>query len=216
MFMPAMNLQGSYTTGNGGRSISFPVGDMLNPVYATLNQLTDSKQFPQIENVKQNFFPHNFYDARVRTSMPLLNTDLLYNRKLRQQQVTLQEFEVRIYKRELVKDIKTAYFNYRSATEAVKIYNSAMERAEEGRRVNESLLSNGRGLPAYVLRSESEVENIAAQITDSEKQVHNAQLYFNFLLNRESEEPILADQEDELTLTSLQEELSEVPSSGFR
>src|SRR5687768_5557856 len=44
-FLPTVALQGNYTTGDGGRSISFPVGDMLNPVYATLNQLTGSDQF---------------------------------------------------------------------------------------------------------------------------------------------------------------------------
>lgn len=186
MFLPSVALQGSYTSGDGGRSIALPVGDMLNPVYATLNQLTESDQFPQIENVNQNFFPKNFYDVKVRTSMPIINTDLIYNKKIQQHQVLLKEFEVEIYKRELIKNIKVAYFNYLSSREAVNIYQSAYDRALESKRVNESLLTNGRGLPAYVLRSESEIENIKAQITDAEKQQHNAQLYFNFLLNRDA------------------------------
>src|SRR4051812_23742435 len=63
MFIPTVALQGNYTSGYGGRSISLPVGDLLNPVYNTLNQLTDSNQFPEIQNVNQNFFPHNFYDV---------------------------------------------------------------------------------------------------------------------------------------------------------
>lgn len=193
MFLPSVALQGSYTSGDGGRNIALPVGDMLNPVYATLNQLTDSDQFPQIENVNQNFFPRNFYDVKVRTSMPIINTDLIYNKKIQQQQVLLQEFEVEIYKRELIKNIKVAYFNYRAAKEAVNIYKSAYNRALESKRVNESLLTNGRGLPAYVLRSESEIENIKAQITDAEKQELNTQLYFNFLLNRDGQTTIDTD-----------------------
>jgi outer membrane protein len=190
MFAPSIGVQGSYTHGEGGRNISIPVGDMLNPVYSTLNQLTDSNQFPQIENVSQNFFPNNFYDVKVRTSMPLVNTDLIYNKKIQQQQVLLQEFEVDVYKRELVKNIKVAYFNYLSAIEAINIYQSAFNRATEGKRVNESLLANGKGLQAYILRSESEIENIKAQITDAEKSKQNAQLYFNFLLNRDSQATI--------------------------
>jgi outer membrane protein TolC len=190
MFAPTVALQGNYTSGTGGRSISIPVGDMLNPVYATLNQLTDTDQFPQIENVNQNFFPDNFYDVKVRTSVPIINTDLIYNKKIRQQQTVLQEFETDIYKRELVKNIKVAYFNYLSSKEAVNIYQSALTRAVESKRVNESLLTNGKGLPAYVLRSESEIEIIRAQITDAQNQSQNAQLYFNFLLNRDSEESI--------------------------
>lgn len=223
MFMPNVNLQGAYTSGSGGRSISLPVGDMLNPVYATLNRLTDSQQFPQIENVKQNFFPKNFYDARIHTTIPILNIDLLYNHKIRQQQIILQEFEAKIYQRELIENIKVAYYSYLAATEVVKIYQSSLAFAEEGKRVNASLLSNGQGLPAYLLRAQSEIENLQAQITDSERQAHNAQLYFNFLLNRDGEEVILAEEiiakefilhhEDSLkerTTTSAREELSQL------
>lgn len=191
MFSPSLTLLGNYTNGNGGRSISFPVGDLLNPVYATLNQLTSSNNFPQIENVKQNFFPQDFYDVRMRASMPLLNTNLIYNRKIREQETLLQEFEVTIYKRELVKNIKVAYFNYLSALEGIHVYQSALTRATEGKRVNESLLANGKGLPAYVLRSESEIENITAQIIDAERQAANAKLYLNFLLNRNADEEII-------------------------
>jgi len=204
MFAPSVSLLGNFTSGEGGRSISFPIGDILNPVYTTLNQLTASDQFPQLENVNTNFFPRNFYDVRARTSMPLLNTDLIYNKKIRGQQVLLQEYEVQVYQRELVRNIKVAYFNYLSAREGVVIYQSALTRAQEGKRVNESLLANGKGLPAYVLRSQAEIENIKAQLVDAERQVENGRLYFNFLLNREGTEEINTDFVPELsTVTTL-------------
>ncbi|MGE0770096.1 MAG: TolC family protein [Cyclobacteriaceae bacterium] len=193
MFMPSVSVLGSYTSGEGGRNIAIPVGDLLNPVYTALNQLTESNAFPQIENANENFFPNNFYDVKVRTSVPILNSDLIYNQKLRQQQVVMQEFEQIIYKRELVKEIKVAYFNYLSANEAIAIYRAALDRAAEGKRVNESLLANGKGLPAYVLRSQSEIENIAAQLLASEKQAENAKMYFNFLLNRNQDAVIESD-----------------------
>jgi outer membrane protein len=193
MFMPSLALIGNYTTGDGGRSISFPVGDLLNPVYSTLNQLTATDAFPQIENVNQNFFPRDFYDVRARASIPLFNTDLLYNKKIQAQQLQLQEYEVTIYKRELIRNIKVAYYNYLSAVEAKNIYQSSMTRAVEGKRVNESLLANGKGLPAYVLRSQSEIQTIAAQQNEAEQQIRNAQLYFNFLLNKAPESEIKAE-----------------------
>ncbi|HEY3429413.1 MAG TPA: TolC family protein [Cyclobacteriaceae bacterium] len=208
-FLPTVALQGNYTTGDGGRNISFPVGDMLNPVYATLNQLTGSDQFPQIENVNQNFFPKNFYDARVRTSMPIFNTDLVYNKKIQQQQILLKQFEIDIYKRELIRDIKIAYFNYLSAQEGIGIYQSALTRAQEGKRVNESLLANGKGLPAYVLRSQSEIETIKAHQTDAERQSENAKLYFNFLLNRDSQAEIDKNFNPNLLLVEIPELLTQ-------
>ncbi len=191
MFSPSVTLLGNFLSGTGGRSISFPVGDLLNPVYSTLNQMTGTDNFPQIENVNQNFFPKDFYDVRARASMPILNTDLIYNRKIRENQTLLQEYEVIIYKRELIRNIKSAYFNYLGAREGVSIYQSALTRAQEGKRVNESLLANGKGLPAYVLRSQSEIENIKAQLVDAERQVENAKLYINFLLNRDADEEII-------------------------
>ncbi|MBL7859643.1 MAG: TolC family protein [Cyclobacteriaceae bacterium] len=216
LFSPSFTLLGNYTNGEGGRSISFPVGDMLNPVYNTLNQLTGADNFPQIENVNQNFFPKNFYDVRARAFMPILNTDLVYNRKIKADETLLQEYEVGIYKRELVRNIKVAYFNYLGAREGVAIYQSALTRAEEGKRVNESLLANGKGLPAYLLRSQSEIETIRAQLVDAERQQDNAQLYFNFLLNREGNAEIINDYKTFEDLNRAQAQILESPSISNR
>lgn len=190
LFFPSVSLQASYTSGDGGRSIDIPVGDLMNPVYQTLNQLTGTNAFPQIANVKENFFPDQFYDVKLRTSMPILNTDIIFNRQVESSQLNIKEYEVDLYKRELVKEIKSAYFNYLSSLEAIKIYKSSLDLAKEGKRVNESLLKNGAGLPVYVLRSESEIENFNAQVNEAETKSENAKRYFNFLLNRDLESQI--------------------------
>lgn len=189
-FLPSVNLLADYTSGDGGRSISLPVGDLLNPVYASLNQLTQSDGFPQIDNVNQNFFPKNFYDARVRTSLPILNTDLYLSRTIRSQQAVLQQQDLDAYRRQLVLEIKSAYFNYLSAVQAVKIYESALTLVSKNVEVNESLLRNGRSLPANYLRSKSESEKVKADLTSAQNRVSNARKYFNFLLNRELDSPI--------------------------
>ncbi|SFC22975.1 Outer membrane protein TolC [Parapedobacter composti] len=190
MYLPSMALQVGYQTADGGRNIPLPIGDLLNPVYSTLNQLTQSGRFPQIENETINFLPRNYYDAHVRTTMPLINTAIAHNKRIHEQQVRLSELEVDIYKRELVKDIKVAYFNYLSTLQAVDVYRSALALAEEGRRTNQRLVDNGKGLPAYVLRANSEVAEARARLTDAELQVRNAQRYFNSLLNREADAEI--------------------------
>jgi outer membrane protein TolC len=59
--------------------------------------------------------------------------------------------------------------------------------------INESLLANGKGLPAKVLRSKSELENVEAQVNASENQVNNAKKYFNFLLNKQPEDSVIID-----------------------
>lgn len=186
MYLPTVNFMFDYQTADGGRDIPLPLGDLLNPVYSTLNQLTSSNKFPMLQNERINFLPKNFYDGKIRTTVPIINTDIGYNKKIQEQQLTLQGYEIETYRRELVKNIKTAYFNYLTAKQAVSIYESALQLAQESKRVNEKLLENGKGLHAYILRAESESEGINAQITGAQQQAENARLYFNALLNRDA------------------------------
>lgn len=183
LFMPTVAILAGYQHGKGGRSIDLPIGDLMNPVYSTLNQLTGTNAFPQIENVNQYFFPQNFYDAKVRTSVALLNSDLIYNRQIQSQQVHLQESELKLYKRELIKNIKHAYYQYLSAEKALSIYDNAIVLAKESKRVNESLVNNGKGVHAYLIRSQSEIESLEAQRTKAKMQADNARMYFNFMIN---------------------------------
>jgi len=184
LFLPTVALQAGYQTADGGRNIPLPIGDLLNPVYRTLNELTGSGSFPEIDNETINFLPRNYYDAHIRTTLPLINTDIRANKQIQEQQLKLSELDVAVYKRELVKDIKVAYFNYLSALRAADVYRSALEVAKEGQRTNQKLVEAGKGLPAYVLRSNGEVAEAEAKLTEAEANARNAQGYFNSLLNR--------------------------------
>jgi len=216
LFLPTVAFSGTWSTADGGRNIPLPLGDLLNPVYSTLNQLTATNNFPLLENQSINFLPKNYYDAKVRTTIPILNSDLINNRKISEQQMVLQGFEVAIYKRELVKDVKTAYYNFLNAQQAVAVYQSGSELAKEGLRVNEKLLEAGKGLPAYVLRSKSEVENAEAQVTSARQQLANANMYFNFLLNREQAEVIETVFDEKQALTQTESLLTQLDLNSGR
>lgn len=190
LFYPTVGLLANYTTAAGGRDIDIPLGDLLNEAYTTLNQLTQTQKFPQLKNQKINFFPTNFYDVKIHTEVPIINSGLKYNKRIKEQQVQLSDYEGDIYKRDLVEKVKMAYFQYLQALDAVHVYSSALQLAEEGKRVNQKLLDNGKGLPAYVLRSESEIETVQSKITEATQQADNAKRYFNFLLNRDQQDSI--------------------------
>lgn len=183
LFMPSVNLAASYTLAAGGRVIEFPIGDLLNGAYSTLNRLTSSQNFPQLENQKILLAPNNFYDVKVRTTYPIFNKDIQHNQTIKSKEIALYEADIKIYEQELTSDIRKAYFNYCMAVEAKQIYASAAGLVAQNLRVNQSLVNNGKGLPANVLRAESEVENVAAKSLEAENQRLNAKAYFNFLLN---------------------------------
>lgn len=225
-FLPEVNFQFGYQTAGGGRNIELPLGTLLNDAYRVLNQLTGTNNFPQLENQSVNFFPRNFHDAKLRTTMPIINPDIRYNREIAEKQIVLSEYEVEIYKRDLALAVKTAYYQYLSALKVVEIYENTLTLAEEGRRVNQRLLDNGKGLHAYVLRSDSEIESVKASISTARQQVSNAAHYFNFLLNRAAEaeintgySPTAAGRsnqglsEEELSATTGREELKALQQS---
>lgn len=222
MFLPAVSFSTTYTKADGGRTIDFPTGDLLNGVYSTLNQLTGSSSFPQLQNQSILLNPDNFYDAKFRITQPILNAELGYNRKIRSKQIDLQKTEILLYKRELVKEIKTAYYNYLKATNATKIYQSYLTLVNEGERVNRKLFENGKINRTAVVRSQNEVSKIKAAITASEKTEESAKYYFNFLLNRPLTDSIPADDIEALPEQakilnediSSREELSKLHISG--
>ncbi|NII83481.1 MULTISPECIES: TolC family protein [unclassified Pedobacter] len=193
MFLPSVTFSTTYTKADGGRTIDFPTGDLFNAAYATLNQLTGSNSFPQLENQSILLNPDNFYDAKFRTSLPILNAELVYNKRIKAQQVDLQKAEILMYKRELVKEIKTAYYNYLKATNAIRIYQSFLKLLEEGERVNRKLFENNKINRTAVIRSQNEVSKINASLTTAQKTEESARYYFNFLLNRPLTDPILTD-----------------------
>lgn len=181
---PTIALQGNYTLATGGRAIDLPIGDLLNPVYTTLNEMTQTNQFPTVENVREQLTPNNFADVKVRTSMPVINPDLRISRNAEQEKTAIQELQIGRAQRDLTYQIKAAYFNYLQAGEAVKIYESALELLKENLRVNQSLLKNEKINKAPVLRIEAEISKVRAEMVQAQTKQHNAAAYFNTLLHR--------------------------------
>lgn len=193
LFGPSVSLNATYTRAAGGRSIDLPVGDMLNPVYSTLNQLTASGRFPQIENESVLFNPDNFYDAKLHTTLPLINLEIGYNKRIKNKLIDQQQAAINIYKRALIKDVKTAYYQYYQLRSALDIYKSSLQLVLEHVRVNESLYRNGVRNATALTRSQAEQAKVEAAIKQQEYACTNAAAYFNFLLNRDLNAEIKLD-----------------------
>lgn len=200
MFLPSVSFSTTYTKADGGRTIDFPTGDLFNAAYATLNQLTGTNSFPQLQNQSITLNPDNFYDAKLHTSMPILNAELVYNKRVKAQQVDLQKAEVNLYKRELVKEIKMAYFKYLKAINAVEIYKSSLRLVQEGQRINTALFNNQKVNRTAVIRSNNEVSKLDASYLSATKTAEAARYYFNFLINRPLTDSILVDEINSLPL----------------
>lgn len=193
LFFPQASFNSQYTLASGGRTQDIPVGDLLNGVYSTLNQLTSSGKFPQVSNQTINFLPNDYHDTRIEIAMPLINTDIYYNRKIKEEMVHTQEADVEVYRRELVKNIKQAYYQYLQSSRAADIYNNALLLVQENLRVSEKLFQNDMGTRESVLRSKAQVSQVQSSLIEAGNTRQNAMAYFNFLLNRSLDTPVEMD-----------------------
>ncbi|HRF41840.1 MAG TPA: TolC family protein, partial [Saprospiraceae bacterium] len=193
MMLPSVSFNATYTRALGGRSISLPIGDLMNPVYSTLNQLTQSNQFPQIENVKEQFLPDNFHDTRFRVVQPLYNTDLRYNKLLREQSAVIPQAAQAVHAHQLRYDIEQAYYRHLQTLEALRIYRASLGVVQELHRVTQRLVDNHKVTLDAVYNTEYELSKIETEIVRAEKNVRLSANYFNFLLQRDLDAEIIAD-----------------------
>jgi len=191
---PTVAVLGSYTLAAGGRAIDLPIGDLLNPVYGALNELTQSNSFPMVENVEEQFAPNNFIDLKVRATAPIIYPDIRLGRQAGQEKVGLQELEITRQERDLAYRIKSAYFSYLQATEAIGVYESARELVRENYRVSEALLRNDKINNGPLLRAQAELARIESELLSAQSQQKNAAAQLNTLLNKPLNSPVTAAQ----------------------
>jgi outer membrane protein TolC len=195
--LPTVNFNSTYSTAVGGRSINFPVGDLINPIYSTLNFLTPAQfpKFPEnaVPNINEQLVPKNFYDVRIKTQMPLINTDIKHNKNIKNSILNLQNTELPILQHNKVKEIKLAYFNYLKTHTAQKIYQSAAGMLFEIERINKMLIANNMASPIVLLRTQNEQAKIQAEHDQNKLNTQNAQYYFNYLLGVDYQSKITID-----------------------
>jgi outer membrane protein TolC len=193
LFYPQASLNSQYTLASGGRTQDIPIGDLLNNAYTTLNQLTGQNKFSQVSNQTISFLPNDFHDTRVEVTLPIINSDIYYNKAIKQELIHTQQADIDIYKRELVQRIKEAYYQYLQSGKAIDIYNNALALSSENLRVSEKFFQNTMATKETVLRAKAQVSQVKASLIEATNQQQNAVAYFNCLLNQSLDAPIIAD-----------------------
>jgi outer membrane protein TolC len=191
--LPKLTFDANYTLAGGGRRIDFPIGDLLNPVYGTLNQLTQSNQFPTLENQQIQFLPNNFHETKVNFAYPIFNSDLKYNREIQRHLLQSKTAEKAASEHGLRYQITEAYLHYLRALEAEKIWLNAKTVLSELRRFNESLVKNNVATRDVLTTADYEISKADNEVFKLQSQQNNARAYFNFLINKDLESEVLVD-----------------------
>jgi outer membrane protein len=217
LFYPRLAFNPTYSLAAGGRRLEFPVGDLLNPAYRTLNQLTGSDRFPtNIENVNQLLAPNNFHDTKVSFQYALFNTDIQYNYLIQKQLLTAQQARKRVIENELRYSIATAYFQYLQSLDAVRIIENARLVLNELARLNEKLVSNNVATKEVISSARYEISKIDQQLATAGKNRETARAYLNFLVNRDLNAPVAVDSSLTKILPESPENLPELQQTALR
>jgi outer membrane protein TolC len=189
MFLPSVSIEARYSRAGGGRIIEMPVGDLVNPLHETLNQLLMMHGYPgpypaNIENEHIPFLREEEHDTKLRVIQPVFQPAIYYNLKIKKDLTGIEKAKVNVFKRQLIADIKVAYFNYKKTVKVKKLLQDTRGLLEENLKISRSLFENHKRTEDVVFRSQAELSNLDRQQAEAEKNVRLAASYFNFLLNR--------------------------------
>lgn len=192
---PQVQLAARYSRADGGRTIEIPIGDLLNPVYRTLNDQLVAQgrppSFPTLENESIELLRSREQETRLSLSQVLYAPAIGAQVGARSALIDLEDAGREALARQLVRDVRRAYYDWRRAQEGIGIVRASRDLLQENLRVNSSLFDNGKVTRDQVLRAEAELLAIEQQEREAQNQIDLAASYFNFLRNAELDAPII-------------------------
>ena len=182
-YLPSLDFSARYSRADGGRTIEFPVGDLLNPVYATLNQLMGSARFPAVANQEIDFQRTREQDTKVSLTQPLYDPRISAARAAAQSQYESAAAGRAALAGRIERDMREAYYRWLQARAQIAIFDATLELATENRRVNDSLFRNGKITRALVFRAEADQLEVEQSRLGAGNTERLAQSYVNLLRN---------------------------------
>ncbi|MDP6042313.1 MAG: TolC family protein, partial [Candidatus Latescibacteria bacterium] len=184
-FLPSISLEARYSRAGGGRDINIPIGDLINPVHQTLNQLLGQSVFPNnLPNEHIRFLREEEHDTKLRLVQPIFQPKIYRNRNIKHAQADIQRAARNAFARELVRDIKTAYYNHLKSVHLVSLLNDTQNLLDENLRVSQKLVEADKATADVVYRARAELAELHQQQTEARRDSILSAAYFNFLLNR--------------------------------
>jgi outer membrane protein TolC len=195
-YLPVIDFAARYSVADGGRTIDFPVGDLLNPVYATLDEMLVAQgqppQFPRVQNESIELLREREQETKLVLEQPLYEPRLGPAVDARQADTVRAEADLAALRAQVVRDMKQAYYRWIAAQQAVTVLDATLDATRENLRANTSLYRNGKVTRDLVYRAEADVLEIEQERLAAASRVRIAQSYVNLLRNAPLAQPLPA------------------------
>lgn len=192
---PSVDVNANYLFSQGGRTIVFPIGDLFNPIYGTLNQLTQSNQFPtDLQNEKIALTPNNFMDVQLSITQPLINSSIRYNQRIQNAILRINDVDIELQEKVIAYQTRTAYYNYLKTVEGFSILDETKALLLDLKSINQKLVKYEKATKDVIADIDYQLANLESEYSQLQSQQIAAQSYFNLLLNRGLSESIDLDE----------------------
>lgn len=204
---PQLSLNARYTHNDGGRTIEIPTGDLLNPVYDTLNRFLAERgeppQFPNVPNQSIAFLRDHEQETKLSLSAPLVAPELWANVDAKRALAGASRAGREAYARTLVRELKRAYYGAVEAEAAAGILEASEKLLAENVRVSQALVDAGQATRDRVLRAEAEQLDARQQLDAARAQAAQARRLLNMLRMQPDDAPLQLPRPEALVLPAL-------------
>lgn len=196
MYFPIVSIEARYAVSEGGRTVTVPFGEMMNPAYENLNLINQSlrqinpiypniPEYPEIEDYVLNFIREREHETKVQVVMPVFNSAIIHNHKIKEDLAQVEKVNVDIYKRELSYEVKSAYLNYLRSLKQIELYENTLEVVHQSLKSTQVLFENNKITKDELFSAEAQVKEIEKLLSEANKNELMSKAFFNFLLNRD-------------------------------
>lgn len=195
-YLPSLSLQSRYSRSEGGRSFSLPLGDIINPVYQTL----DFPEESMLDNREINLIPEKEYEAKLSIIQPIFNPLIYLGSQIAKEEISIQKLTKEITKVEIAKAIRLSYYSWILTKESQKVYKLSLEQAKKQLSITEKLNEAGMVTSDAVLAMQSDVLEAEQDLTESSFLEKSVRWNINKILNKPLDESLQYLEPDSLII----------------
>jgi outer membrane protein TolC len=190
---PTVGVEARGTYAEGGRAIDLPLGQLLNPVYETLDGLRAADglppAFPRLDD-QSIPLARTEGDVRLVVEQPVYAPAIGSGIRVARAQQAAAEASLQAYRVELAAAVRAAYWRLQGAERGVEAQRASLARVAEFQRVAERQRAAGSGLRVAVVRASAEALAVDEALREAERARSLALADLNRLLGRPLGTPV--------------------------
>ena len=182
LLLPSLGVEARYSRADG----ALDVGDLVNPAYRALNQLTSSSAFPTDISLTLPLRQ----ETRLRMVVPVFNRAIHAGIDGAEANQSLRRAELDLARRELDAEVRVAWVNWASASRAVEIWDATLVVLRENFRVAQRCVDAGTLTPDAVQRARASLADAEQQRAEAVRTREAARGAVNVLVDQPDETPL--------------------------